>query len=106
MSSKNKNYFSRLNTLSYACHYDITLINLFQSWCNTRDYSSSSYEPVWKGEIENPLLYLLSHLIFIEDAFTNSIKTCWFRADDLTGKQVQNEVKCSAFEMEMIFILV
>ena len=24
----------------------------------------------------------------------------------LTGKQVQNEVKCSAFDVEMIFILV
>ena len=59
-----------------------------------------------KVRSKTPFLYLLSHLIFDKDAFTNSIETCWFRADDLTGKQVQNEVKCSAFDMEMIFILV
>ena len=59
-----------------------------------------------KVRSKTPFLYLLSHLIVNKDAFTNSIETSWFRADDLTGKQVQNEVKCSAFDMEMIFILV
>ena len=59
-----------------------------------------------KVRSKTPFLYLLSHLIFNKDAFTNSIETCWFRADDLTGKQVQNEVKCSTFDMEMVFILV
>ena len=59
-----------------------------------------------KVRSKTPFLCLLSHLIFNKDAFTNSIETCWFRADDLTGKQVQNEVKCSTFDMEMVFILV
>ena len=79
---KSRNYFGRLNTLSYTCHYNITWVNLFQSWCNTRDYPSSSHEPVWKGEIES--LFCIFCLIFNDDKFSNWIETCWFRADDLT----------------------
>ena len=120
MSSKNKNYFKRLKTL-FQCHYNITWVNLFQNWCYTRDYSSSSHEPVWKGEIEK-LFSCIDCLILNEDgAVANSTETCWFRADDQTGRQAQsdrlighfrvpgplyqNEFKFSAFDVEMTFIL-